>query len=222
MKRWRWLIKTPLLLVALSVALVTLLRWVPVRYTPVMLKRTIQFSGDGLYQSNMEWVPLEKISPELINAVVVAEDQRFYTHHGFDWSEIKSMWRAHRLEGAQMRGCSTLSQQTAKNVFTFGTPTIFRKVAEAYWTVLIELIWGKRRILEVYLNVAEMGRGLYGAEAASRYYYGVPAHRLDRKQAVSLAICLPQPLFLSPDCLGGFGKNRYKQLIETSYRYDGY
>ena len=105
----------------------------------------------------------------------------------------------HEENGGKIRGCSTISQQTAKNVFTFGTRTWARKAVEAYWTVLIEKIWGKRRIMEVYLNVVETGRGLFGAEAAARHYYGTSAARLNKKQAVAIAACLPSPLITPPD-----------------------
>ena len=198
--------------VALSMALVACFRWAPVRYTPLMLKRSMQ--GVSADVSRKGWVPLAEISPEFVRAVITAEDQRFYEHKGFDWEELERVRKIHRQEGTPWRGCSTISQQTAKNVFTFGSPTLLRKALEAYWTVLIEILWGKERILEVYLNVAEMGRGIYGAQTASRYYYGIPACRLDRKQAVALAVCLPQPLILRPDCLGGDERARVKKLNE--------
>ena len=149
-----WLfVRIPILMITASILLVTLLRWVPVRYTPLMLKRAFQFRSDDSYHREQRWVSLEDMPPELIKAVVLCEDQKFYTHHGFDWDELRSVWRQHREEGAPLRGCSTISQQTAKNVFTFGTRTWIRKGMEAWWTVLIELILGKDRIMEVYLNV---------------------------------------------------------------------
>ncbi len=213
-KTLHWMMRCMVTFLALSIGLVTLLRWVPVRFTPVMLKRVFQFRNIIDYRLEQEWVPLEAVSPELIKAVLAAEDGRFYSHHGFDWQEIGFMWKSHREEDTPIRGCSTLSQQTAKNVFTFGTPTVFRKAIEAYWTVLIELIWGKRRILEVYLNVSETGRGLFGAEAAAKYYYGIPARRLDLKQAAALAVCLPDPLRLQPDNLGIAEKKRIWNMME--------
>ena len=191
-------IKLPLWFILASICLVTLLKWVPVRYTPVMLMRAYQFRSESGYRSEQEWVPLENISPELIKAVILAEDQRYWSHNGFDWDEMEIMWKAHRQEGARLRGCSTISQQTAKNVFTFGSPTLIRKGLEAWWTILIELIWGKERILEVYLNVAEMGKGIFGAELAAQEYYGIPASQLDSPQAVALAVCLPHPLKSNP------------------------
>ena len=135
------LVKAPVAFVALSVALVVLLRWVPVRYTPVMLKRQVQSGSIRDGRPRQEWVPLEEVSPSLVGAVLASEDQRFMHHHGFDFQELKMMAGAHRKEGTPVRGCSTISQQTAKNVFTFGTPTVLRKVSEAWWTVLIESMW---------------------------------------------------------------------------------
>ncbi len=214
MKHLRWYLKGPLLLLTLSLAIVLSLRWAPIRYTPLMLRRTLQYGSDTCFQPHLDWVPLDEISPDLIEAVLYSEDQRFYHHHGFDRQELETMWKAHLRDGTALRGCSTLSQQTAKNVFTFGTSTIFRKVSEAWWTILIELIWGKRRILEVYLNVAETGRGLFGVEAASRYYYGVPARQLDGKRATSLAVCFPKPLYVRPDSLGTIEKKRVRDILE--------
>ena len=196
--RYWILVRIPFWFILASIALVTLLRWVPVRYTPVMLKRAFQFKSEENYRSCLEWVSLENISSELIKAVILAEDQKFYSHHGFDWDEMDAMWKAHKEEDAPLRGCSTISQQTAKNVFTFGTDTWLRKGLEAWWTVLIEHIWGKNRILEVYLNVAEMGKGIFGAELAAKCYYDVDAAELDTRQSIAIAVCLPHPQISTP------------------------
>jgi monofunctional biosynthetic peptidoglycan transglycosylase len=214
-KGWKyWLfVRIPVWFILASLAVVTLLRWVPVRYTPVMLKRVFQFREDASYRTEQEWVSLEDISPELIKAVILSEDQNFYFHHGFDWAEINAMWKSHRKEGTRIRGCSTISQQTAKNVFTFGSPTVVRKAMEAWWTVLIEVIWGKNRILEVYLNVAETGRGLFGMETAAREYYGVNASELTNKESISLAVCLPEPLELTPFTLTGHAISKRNRII---------
>ena len=222
MKRsWKyWLfVRIPLWFILASIALVTLLRWVPVRYTPVMLKRAFQFRQEPGYRSEQEWVSLEDISPELIKAVVLAEDQKFWRHHGFDWAEMRAMWRSYRQEGTRIRGCSTISQQTAKNVFTFGSPTLLRKGLEAWWTALIELIWGKERIMEVYLNVAEMGKGIFGAELASQEYYNLPAADLDARQAVALIVCLPHPLKSNPIVPTPSDRCRRTRLINHSPYY---
>ncbi len=199
-KGWKyWIfVRMPLGFILAGIVLVTVLKWVPVRYTPLMLKRAFQFRRDANYRTEQKWVSLENISPELIEAVIACEDQNYHRHHGFDWEALRMMWRSHREEGTRLRGCSTLSQQTAKNVFTFGTRTYLRKAVEAYWTCLIEWLWGKDRILEVYLNVVEWGPGIYGVESAARFYYGRPSSDLDLRQSISLAVCLPAPLSSSP------------------------
>lgn len=192
------LLRIPFWTVVCCVALVFLFKYVPVRRTPLMVQRSIAHRADTSYHTRQDWVPLEQFPPELVKAVILAEDRHFSVHHGFDFPELRKMWDQHRTEGAAIRGCSTISQQTAKNVFTLGTHTWLRKAAEAGWTLLIEGIWGKRRILEVYLNVVETGNGLYGMEAASQAYYHVPAKALDRDQAIALVLCLPNPIRMSP------------------------
>jgi monofunctional biosynthetic peptidoglycan transglycosylase len=142
-------------------------------------------------------VPLEAVSPPLRLAVVAGEDQKFPWHHGFDFESIAASIEAAE-NGARLRGASTLSQQVAKNVFLWPGRSWLRKGLEAYYTVLIELLWGKRRILEVYLNVAELGPLTFGAEAASRRWFGVTAARLDARRAALLAAMLPSPLRRSP------------------------
>ena len=135
------------------------------------------------YHTRQKWVPIERMSPALIQAVIASEDNLFCEHKGFDWQEMKKMYAQHQEKGKKIRGCSTISQQVAKNVFTFGSRTWVRKAAEVYWTFLIEKIWGKQRIMEVYLNVAETGKGLYGVEAASIHYYGLTAKEIGKRRA---------------------------------------
>ena len=156
---------------------------------------------------------LEDMSPELIKAAIACEDNRFCEHKGFDWKEIRQMLAGHKEKGTRIRGCSTISQQTAKNVFTFGTRAWIRKAPEMYWTILIELIWGKRRIMEVYLNVVETGKGIYGMEAAAESYYGTSAGALDRKQAVAIAVCLPSPLINNPNRMTNNLIKRQKHIM---------
>ena len=215
MRRWKRIlfIKLPLLIVALSFLWVTVLKVLPVRYTPLMLKRSVQYRGDEGFKSSHTWVPLEKISPEMIKAVIAAEDNRFAQHNGFDTVEIRRMLHQHARHGKKLRGCSTISQQTAKNVFTLCSDTGWRKIVEAYYTFLIEKIWGKRRIMEVYLNVAEMGKGIYGVEAAARKYYGTGAGKLDAAKAARIAACLPSPLKRRPDNPGKYVLQREKQIM---------
>ena len=179
-----------------------------------MLKRSIENRKVESFKNQHIWVSLDKISPQLAKAVVLTEDQKFYQHHGFDWEEIRKMRDDHLNKGTKIRGCSTISQQTAKNVFTFGSRTGARKIWEAYWTVLIELLWCKDRIMEVYLNVIEMGPGIYGAEAAAQQYFNCQAGKLTRRQAISTAICLPNPLKSNPTKLTPYLRNRCNTLLE--------
>ena len=168
MRRWKkfLFIKLPLLLLLLSLLWVTVLKVVPVYWTPLMTKRAMQYKPEEKIKTVRTWVPLERISPEMIKAVIASEDNRFAQHNGFDTTEIRKMFHQHAKHGKALRGCSTISQQTAKNVFTTCADTGWRKIVEAYYTFLIEKIWGKRRIMEVYLNVAEPGKGLYGGGGA--------------------------------------------------------
>ena len=185
--------------VVTSVLLVTLLKWVPVTFTPLMLVRELQNAGNGSIHRDCRWTPLSDIPEDMIKAVIASEDQRFLFHNGFDFDEMARMRQEHASDGSPVRGCSTISQQTAKNCFTFCTHTLLRKVIEAYYTVLIEKIWGKRRIIEVYLNVAELGPGIYGVEAAAGKYYHIHACNLTMADATSLACCLPNPLHREPE-----------------------
>lgn len=209
---YRLFVKLPFWLIVGSVILVTLLKWVPVWYTPLMLKRSVEYRKVEEFHTRQRWVSLEKMSPELIQAVIASEDNRFCEHKGFDWEEMDRMLKAHREKGKKLRGCSTISQQTAKNVFTFGSHTWARKALETYWTFLIEKIWGKQRIMEVYLNVAETGLGLYGMEAAARQYYGVHAKELNRPQASALAATLPAPLTRNPAHPTDYFRKRQRQI----------
>ena len=211
------LVRGVLAFFALSLVVVTLLSWVPVSYTPLMLKRSLQFRSDGGCRPQREWISLEDVSADLVRAVLLCEDRSFLVHNGFDFQEIRSMWQSHKMNGSPIRGCSTITQQTAKNVFTFGTRTFTRKVIEAYWTVLMELLWSKDRILEVYLNVVEWGRGIYGAECAAQEYFGLSASSLGPEQAAAMAVCLPRPLLDVPDNLSNRGRKRCSQVINEMY-----
>ena len=191
------LIKLPLALILLSVLLVLALKWAPVWVTPIMVSRSIEYRSDPDFQTRKKWCALEDISPELMKAVITSEDNLFCQHKGFDRKAIKTAMQE-KKEGKRVRGASTISQQTAKNVFTLHKRTMWRKAVEGWFTVLIELIWGKERIMEVYLNVAEMGKGVYGAQAAAQTYFGKDAAALTRREAATLAACLPNPLGRNP------------------------
>ena len=185
----RILIALLIVTVVLPVGLTAVYRFVPPPITYLMVQR--MFEGRGLTK---HWRPMSEISPSLAQAVIAAEDARFCTHNGFEFEAMRKAMESNERRPNRLRGGSTISQQTAKNVFLWPARSYVRKGLEAYFTVLIEALWGKRRILEVYLNVAEWGPGVYGAEAASRRYFKVPASELTRTQAARLAAVLPSPL----------------------------
>jgi monofunctional biosynthetic peptidoglycan transglycosylase len=178
-----------------SIAWVAILKFVPVWVTPYMLSCKIDaIKADEDTEIFKDWEPYENISKEVALAVVASEDQNFPNHWGFDFDEI---YDAITKKTKRVRGASTISQQVAKNVFLWHGRSYFRKGLEAYFTVLIEFIWGKERILEVYLNVAEMGKMTFGVEAASRRYYKKPAKDLSRSEAARIAAVLPNPIRFS-------------------------
>jgi monofunctional biosynthetic peptidoglycan transglycosylase len=183
-----------LLLVAIAPALpIALMRFVPPLGTALMAGRWLEARSEArAFGLSYDWVPLGRISPALRAAVVVSEDQRFYEHRGFDWESMGDAigeWR----DGGRLRGASTITQQLAKNLFLWPGRSLFRKGLEAWLTFWIEALWPKTRILEVYLNVVELGDGVFGAEAASHRYFGIPAAHLGRPQAALLAAILPSP-----------------------------
>lgn len=191
MKRlFRFLIKTILVFVAITVFWVLLYKFVPVAYTPLMAIR--YFKSDTSYETKHHWKSLDEISNHLQLAVICAEDQHFLEHSGFDYKAIKKAYEGNK-NGNRIKGGSTISQQTAKNVFLWPERNWFRKGLEAYFTFLIESLWSKERILEVYLNSVEMGRGVFGAEAASKYWFNKQAKNLTQFEAASIAAILPNP-----------------------------
>ena len=209
-------IKIPLFILVVSVSVVFLMKWIPVSYTPLMLKRALEYKDDVNYVRQHVWVPIEDVSENTIKAVLAAEDSGFFLHNGFEVGDIFTELERMMKGAKNIRGCSTISQQTAKNVFTLGSSTWFRKGVEAYYTFLIEKIWGKRRILEVYLNVAEMGKGIYGIGAASEAYFHKDARDVTLAEAASLAVCLPNPLTRSPHRMEeGFSKSRSRIMREA-------
>ncbi len=174
------------------------LRWFPVYVTPLVLLRTGEYTLDGKWVAiKKDWTPIEEISPHLQRAVIASEDPKFLSHNGFDFEAIVKAIDANKRRKVKM-GASTISQQTAKNVFLYPSRTYLRKGLEVYFTVLIEALWGKKRILEVYLNVIELGHGIYGAEAASLHYWHKPASKLSQGEAQLFAAILPNPRRWSP------------------------
>lgn len=180
-----------LALIVLSVLWVLLLRFVPVCGTSLMLIR--KWEADAGEVVRYKWVPMDQIAPCMAQAVVASEDNLFLEHRGFDWEAIEKA-RQKNAQGGKLRGASTISQQTAKNVFLWPSRTWFRKGLECYFTVLIETFWSKQRIMEVYLNVVEVGPQIYGVEAASQYYFHHSAQTLSAREAARLAAVLPAPL----------------------------
>lgn len=192
-----FLIKLPLFFIAFTILWVLVLKWVPVVVTPLMVKRAIEYKEDDSFRTQKKWVSFKKISPEMAKAAISAEDNLFVDHNGFDKKAIEKAIEDHN-KGKKLRGASTITQQTAKNVFCWPSRSFVRKAFEAYFTVLIEYIWGKERILEVYLNVAEMGKGIYGAEAAAKHYFGHSAASLTRRESCLIAAALPDPISRNP------------------------
>ena len=181
-------------LVAGSVLLVAMFRWLPVPTTSFMIQDRIAALGEGRAgpRTPHDWVPWSAISPQAAVAVIAAEDQRFLEHGGFDFKAIDRAW-TDAQRGRRLRGASTISQQVAKNLFLWPGQSWIRKGLEAWFTLWIELLWPKQRILEVYLNSAEFGRGVWGVEAASRQFFRKPAAALNRNEAALLAAVLPSP-----------------------------
>jgi monofunctional biosynthetic peptidoglycan transglycosylase len=177
-----------------TIGLTLLYRSVRVPVTPLMLIRCAGQKSEGKpFKLKHEWVPLADISPKLQLAVVCSEDQNYLKHYGFDFAAIEKAMKANDA-GKKLRGGSTISQQTAKNVFLWPGRSYIRKGFEAYFTLLIEICWSKERIMEVYLNSIEMGDGVYGAEAAARYWFNKSAKNLSRDECAALTAILPNPL----------------------------
>ena len=192
-KIFRIIGKIALWFFVISLLSVFIFKWLPVPITPLMVTRAIENKLDGNDMiCSHDWVPLEEISTNLQKAVIASEDANFLTHNGFDFKAIQKAMESNE-KGKKLKGGSTISQQTAKNVFLWQGRSYLRKGLEAYFTVLIELIWGKERIMEVYLNSIEMGNGVYGAQAASQYWYRKNADNLSKKEAAGIAAILPNP-----------------------------
>ena len=177
----------------MSIVLVVVFKWVPVPITPLMVIRNFEKSSkDKSSGWKHDWVAIDDISKNMQLAVICSEDQNFLNHHGFDFEAIQKAMENNQ-KGRRIKGASTISQQTAKNVFLWPNRSWVRKGFEAYFTFLIELIWSKERIIEVYLNSIEMGNGIYGVEAASQHWFKKSASRLSRQEAAAIAAILPNP-----------------------------
>ena len=177
----------------ISFSLVLLFKFVPVPFTPLMVIRAMEHDDEGKKITySHDWIPIEEISLNLQKAVIASEDGHFLEHSGFDVDALYNAYKSNK-KGKKLKGGSTISQQTAKNVFLWQGRSYLRKGLEAYYTVLIELIWGKKRIMEVYLNSIEMGDGVYGAKAASKHWFRKDAKSLTRYEAAGIAAILPNP-----------------------------
>jgi monofunctional biosynthetic peptidoglycan transglycosylase len=175
-------------------AIVMLYKWVPVPITPLMLIRNVdQLKNDQKVVLKHDWIPIEEISKNLQLAVICSEDQNFLNHRGFDFKAIEKAIDYNK-KGKRVRGASTISQQTAKSVFLWPQRSWLRKGLETYFTFLIEVFWSKERIMEVYLNSIEMGKGVYGVEEASKFWFKKSAIKLNKNEAAAIAAILPNPL----------------------------
>jgi monofunctional glycosyltransferase len=184
-----------------SFVMVLVFRFIPVPFTPLMIIRFFEQATDKdrNIRFKKDWVSYNEISPSLPLAVITSEDQKFIEHFGFDMKAIEKAKKYNdRHKGKRMKGASTISQQTAKNVFLWPQRSYIRKAFEVYFTSLIELLWSKHRIMEVYLNVIEMGDGIYGAEEASQIYFHKSASQINNSEAALIAACLPNPIRWNP------------------------
>lgn len=210
----RLLIKLALWFVGLSLFTVVVFKWIPVPLTPLMVIRNIQQVSKGeKLKLKHDWVSIKRISPHMQLAAVCSEDQNYFRHHGFDFGAMKKAMNEAKKNSGKLRGASTISQQTAKNVFLWPGRSWVRKGLEVWFTGLIELIWGKKRILEVYLNSIEMGNGIYGAEAAAQNYFGTTASKLSKYQAASIIAILPSPRKWSAANPGPYVQSRTQWII---------
>ena len=209
----RFLFKTILWFFGLSVFFVVLYKFVPVPFTPLMVFRVVEnkLAGKEIYFSH-DWEAIENISPNLQKAVIASEDGTFLSHNGFDFTAMQKAYKNNE-RGRRIKGGSTISQQTAKNVFLWQGRSYLRKGLEAYFTVLIEFIWGKERIMEVYLNSIEMGNGVYGAEAATQHWYRRDATSLTKMQAAGIAAILPNPRKYSATSSSSYINNRKAKIV---------
>ena len=212
----RVLLKLVLVFVVTSVSWVALYKVVDVRYTPLMLIRYLQGGDD--YQLRHQWRDLEKISSQLQLAVISSEDQNFFQHRGFDFQAIQRALQSNG-KGKALRGGSTISQQSAKNVFLWPQRSWLRKGLEAWFTLLIEIFWSKERILEVYLNSIEMGKGVFGAQAAAYYWFNKPAAKLQRSEAAAIAAILPNPIKFKATPATRYIKKRKAWIIKQMKNY---
>ncbi|SMO64061.1 monofunctional biosynthetic peptidoglycan transglycosylase [Solitalea koreensis] len=199
----------------ISILWVIIYRFIPVPITLLQMERCFEQKMAGKEMKlDKDWVAFDKISENLPRAVIASEDQLFMEHMGFDWDAMKKAYVYNaKKKGKKIKGGSTISQQVAKNVFLWSGRSYIRKGMEAYFTFLIEIFWSKKRIMEVYLNVIEMGDGIYGTEAAAQAYYKKPAADLNKKEAASIAAILPSPLHWSATKPNALVRKKIKRIM---------
>ena len=207
---FRWVVALTFISTILAVVVY---RFIPVYFTPLMISRCFEQIGKGehikLYH---KWIPLDEMQKSMPVAVMASEDQRFLIHHGFDYQAIEQAAEDHLKRGKKLRGGSTISQQTAKNVFLWQGRSWVRKGLETYFTFLIELMWSKQRIMEVYLNSIEMGDGIYGVQACAEQNFGMDAQQLSRRDCALIAATLPNPRRFSSKNPGPYMRKRIGQI----------
>ncbi len=213
-----WLKKALKWFFILSVLSVIIFRFIPIPITPLMITRCINQKIEGQEMTlSHDWEPLENISPNLQKAVIASEDGTFLSHYGFDFGAMQKAFKGN-LKGKRIKGGSTISQQTVKNVFLWQGRSYVRKILEAYFTVLIEVFWSKERIMEVYLNSIEMGKGVYGAQAASEYWFKTDAKNLSKYQAASIAAILPNPRKFKATNSSRYTERRKSRIVRVINR----
>lgn len=215
---FRWIRNLLILFFASSIIMVLVYRVMPVYFTPLMFIRVFEQIANGESPKlHHKWVPLEDISPKLPRAVIASEDNLFMKHHGFDFNQIEKAVAENKYR-KKARGASTISQQTAKNVFLWPTSSFIRKGFEVYFTVLIEFFWGKERIMEVYLNSIEMGDGIYGAESVAQLHFDKPAKDLTTANAATIAATLPNPIRFNSEHPSPYIRRRKSQIMRLMPR----
>lgn len=208
--------KAALYFILVTVLWVVAYRFINPPITLLMIMRDIERKSDGKdFKIDKKWVNYKDMSPYMGRAAIAGEDQKFVHHLGFDMTAINRAYHANKADSTKVKGGSTISQQTAKNVFLWPGRSWIRKGFEAYFTILIEIFWSKQRILEVYLNVIEMGDGIYGAEAAARNYYGKSCSELSRSEAAMIAACFPNPIRWTPKNPTRFIRHRHSLIMRN-------
>jgi monofunctional biosynthetic peptidoglycan transglycosylase len=203
-----------------SVALTIIYRFVPPPFTYLMIQRLVEQKMDGEdLKLRKDWVSIEEMSPYLVRAVIASEDQHFNEHWGFDIEALQKAYQ-HNQKSKKVKGGSTISQQVAKNVFLWPGRSYFRKGLEAYFTILLEITWSKKRIMEIYLNEIEMGNGIYGAEAAAKKYFRKPAKDLSKRESALIAAVLPNPIRWTPANPNAYIQRRQYRILRAM-RYVG-